>query len=71
MEILCSRLNVNGRRAGGARGCRAGVWIGLGSHDIQNASAGEDRCSEKNGTHGAAPELSAFSFLSSEGGWLA
>jgi hypothetical protein len=53
------------------KGRCAGEWIGLGSHDIQTAAAGENRCSEKNGAHNIAPELSAFSFLSSEAAWLA
>jgi hypothetical protein len=61
--FVCPRPNVKGR-------C-AGEWIGLGSHDIQTAAAGENRCSEKNGAHNIAPELSAFSFLSSEAAWLA
>jgi hypothetical protein len=61
--FVCPRPNVKGR-------C-AGEWIGLGSHDIQTAAAGENRCSEKNGAHSIAPELSAFSFLFSEAAWLA
>jgi hypothetical protein len=63
-NLLSSAVsNANGR-------C-SGEWIGIGSHEIQTADAGENWCSEKKGTHSVAPEPGAFSFLLWEVEWLA
>jgi hypothetical protein len=48
-KVLCSRLNVNSRRAS--------ERIGLGRYAAQDDKAGKDRCREKNGTHDVPPEV--------------